>query len=137
MAIKLRQRQKMSTVLRYKLIVGGASLLGMMAYLTIVMNTASVDETKAARRDLMANDPINNGEIVAGFSWDINPVTKADVGPNAMIASTNAECIEGGTDSSTVPLKFPAMYSPMAPYSVMFTTIAGVVITVCAPIVDV
>lgn len=100
MAYKLRQRQKMSTVLRYKLVVGGASILGMVAYMTIVMNTADVDESKAARRDLMANDPINNGEIVSGFSWDINPLTKADVGPNATSASVNAECVEGGTDST-------------------------------------
>ncbi len=100
MAYKLRQRQKMNTIIRFKLIAGGASILGLVAYITIVMNTANVDESKAARRNLISNDPINNGEIISGFSWDINPLTKADVGPNAFSASLNAVCIEGGTDST-------------------------------------
>lgn len=101
MAYNLRpsNRQKMSTLQRGTLIIGGVSVLAVAAYMTVVMNTADVTETKAGI-NLMEQDPVNNGEIVAGFSWDINPATKADYGPNAVSVSPNAECIAGSHDNS-------------------------------------
>jgi hypothetical protein len=81
------------------MIAGGASILGLIAYITIVMNTADVDESKANIRDLIANDPINNGEIVLGFSWDMNPSTKADIGANA-ISIQSGVCMGITTDST-------------------------------------
>lgn len=99
MAYKLRQKQSMKTTVRYKMIAGGASILGLIAYITIVMNTADVDESKANIRDLIANDPINNGEIVLGYSWDMNPATKADIGENA-ISIQSGVCMGITTDST-------------------------------------
>lgn len=99
MAYKLRQKQSMKTTVQYKMIAGGASILGLIAYITIVMNTADVDESKANIRDLIANDPINNGEIVLGYSWDMNPATKADIGENA-ISIQSGVCMGITTDST-------------------------------------
>lgn len=99
MAYKLNQKQSMKTTVRYKMIAGGASILGLIAYITIVMNTADVDESKANIRDLIANDPINNGEIVLGFSWDMNPSTKADIGADA-ISIQSGVCMGITTDST-------------------------------------
>lgn len=101
MAYNLRpnNRQKLNTLQRGTLIIGGISVMAVAAYMTVVMNTADVTESKAGI-NLMEQDPVNNGEVIAGFSWDINPVTKADYGSNAIDCSPNAECIGGSYDNS-------------------------------------
>lgn len=92
-------RQRLSTLQRGTLIIGGVSIMAVAAYMTVVMNTADVTETKASI-NLLEQDPINNGEIILGFSWDQNPVTKADVGPEAIRCSPYAECLPGSHDNS-------------------------------------
>ncbi|MFN8153677.1 MAG: hypothetical protein U0Y08_05225 [Bacteroidia bacterium] len=101
MAYNLRpsNRQKLSTLQRGTLIIGGVSIMAVAAYMTVVMNTADVTESQAGI-NLMEQDPVNNGEVVVGYSWDINPVTKADYGPNAISCSPNATCIAGSFDNS-------------------------------------
>lgn len=101
MAYKLRpsNRQRLSTLQRGTLIIGGVSVMAVAAYMTVVMNTADVTETKASI-NLLEQDPINNGEIILGFSWDQHPVTRADVGEAAVLCSPHAECIPGSADSS-------------------------------------
>lgn len=101
MAYNLRpsNRQRLSTLQRGTLIIGGVSVMAVAAYMTIVMNTADITETKASI-NLLEQDPINNGEIILGFSWDQNPVTKSDVGPAAIRCSPFAECIAGSADNT-------------------------------------
>lgn len=101
MAYNLRpsNRQRLSTLQRGTLIIGGVSVMAVAAYMTVVMNTADVTETKASI-NLLEQDPINNGEIILGFSWDQNPATKADVGPEAFRCSPQAECLAGSHDNS-------------------------------------
>ncbi len=101
MAYNLRpsNRQKLNTLQRGTLIIGGISVMAVAAYMTVVMNTADVTNSNAGI-NLMEQDPVNNGEVVLGYSWDINPVTKADYGPNAISCSPNAECVQGSHDNS-------------------------------------
>ncbi len=101
MAYKLRQSQKLRTLQKATLIFGGSSILALVVYFSIVMNQANVTDSIAGNRDLMANDPVNNGEILLGYSWDETNVLKADVGTDAFQVSQNAEVTSGGTDSTS------------------------------------
>jgi len=74
-------------------------MLAVMAYMTVVFNTADVEESKA-HINLMEQDPINNGEIILGFSWDAESTTIADAGPSASNVSIFAECVPGGLDGT-------------------------------------
>ncbi len=101
MAYQLRpkNRQKLNTLQRGTLIIGGASMLAVMAYMTVVFNTANVEQSNA-QLNLMAEDPINNGTILLGYSWDTESVTLADAGPSADKVSIYAACVDGGMDGS-------------------------------------
>ncbi len=100
MAIKLRIVQKVNTLQKFAFIGGGVSILALIIYITVGINTADVQDTLASHRNLLVNDPINNGEVIAGFTWDQNPPQKADVGIDAKSMNINAECVQGGVDSS-------------------------------------
>jgi len=100
MAHKLKIRQSTSLIQKFKIVVGAACILALVIYLTVGINTSDVEDSLAAHRNLMANDPINNGEVITGFTWDENYPLKADVGNNAISTNGNVECISGGTDSS-------------------------------------
>ncbi len=97
--LRPRNRQKLSTLQRGTLIIGGASMLAVMAYMTVIFNAADVEDSKA-QLNLLAEDPINNGEIVLGYSWDTESTTAADAGPSATDISIHAECLPGGVDNS-------------------------------------
>ncbi|MBL7925032.1 MAG: hypothetical protein JNL88_12600 [Bacteroidia bacterium] len=94
-----RTRQKLSTLQRGALIAGGISIMAAAAYLTVVMNTANLSNSKAGIR-LIDQDPVNNGEVILAFSWDEAPANKSDIGPSALEISENAECVDGGKDST-------------------------------------
>ena len=100
MKLKLRTTQKISTFQKFAMIGGSASILALVIYITIGINSAEVEDTYASHRNLMVNDPINNGEVISGFTWDENNPLKADNGNDALSINVNAECIQGGTDSS-------------------------------------
>ena len=100
MGYKLHQQNKLRTLQRGTLIIGGASILALVAYITVIVNTADVNQSLASHRNLLATDEINNGEVLSGFTWDENPATKADVGPNAISVSNAATCVTGATDTS-------------------------------------
>jgi hypothetical protein len=96
----LRPAQRLKTLQRGTLIVGGISVAAMAAYLFIGIQTANTVDTMALGNGLLSNDPINNGEILCGYSWDGNSVTTADVGPSAESASKNAEVTADGRDNT-------------------------------------
>ncbi|MBL0097791.1 MAG: hypothetical protein IPP46_15800 [Bacteroidetes bacterium] len=97
--LRPRNRQKLSTLQRGTLIIGGASMLAVMGYMTVVFNAADVEDSKA-QINLMEQDPINNGEIILGFSWDEESTIIADAGPSATNVSIFAECVPGGIDGT-------------------------------------
>lgn len=100
MAIKLRLIQKVNTLQKIVIISSGISILALIIYVTVGITTTDVQDTLASHRNLLVNDPINNGEIITGFTWDQNPPQKADVGIDASAININAECVQGGVDSS-------------------------------------
>jgi hypothetical protein len=100
MAFKLRLKQGLSTKQRLVIVGGGASLLALIAYFTITINTADIQDSTAAHRDLLVSDPVSNGEVILGFTWDENQPKKPDIGSEAQDISIHAECIPGGVDSS-------------------------------------
>lgn len=86
MGLKLRHVQKLSTLQKFALVVGSAAMTGFIVYLLIIMNTAGTDKSIAGLPDEVHNDRINNGEILAAYTWDQN-ILKAEVGPDAVSAS--------------------------------------------------
>lgn len=99
---KLRTRQKMSVMHKGVLIVAGSSILGMMAYLTVFVNTTNVTETKAsANRNMMAGYDVGNGEIISAFDFNGTDILTANTGPDAVAVSPTATIGEGGADNST------------------------------------
>ncbi len=97
----LRPTQKLRTLQKGTLIVAGASIICMICYFTLFINTVDITNSSATNRNkLMDTDPINNGEILCMFTWNKNPVTKSDIGTLAKEVSMDAECIAGGKDQS-------------------------------------
>lgn len=93
-----RPAQKLKTLQRGSLIIGGISMAAIAVYLMIGVQAGRSIDSNAAGFELLSNDPINNGEIVCGFTWDESSVTTADVGPSAESASRNAEVVNNGRD---------------------------------------
>ena len=100
MAYKLRQRQKLKTVQRAILIAGGASMLAVIAWMTFIINQADVSPSNASVNRLTMTDPVNNGEIVLGFTWEREDALLPEIGPIATSISKNAVSVAGGADSS-------------------------------------
>lgn len=97
--LKPRNRQKLSTFQRGTLIIGGVSMFAIAVYISVVVNTVDTTESRANIK-IMDQDPINNGEIILGYSWDSESTILADVGPSASSISIYAECTHGGIDST-------------------------------------
>ncbi len=117
---QLRNRQKMKAMHKMAFVVAGASLLGLAAYFTVFINTTQVSTSNAALyQNMMLGYDVNNGEVLAYYTWDDGNVTSAQAGPEAISVSKTAVCTDGGTDntkgigpgSSKQPLNFtiPAM----------------------------
>jgi hypothetical protein len=49
---------------------------------------------------MMLGYDINSGDVIAAYSWDAGELLKAEIGPDAIAASSEAICIEGGTENS-------------------------------------
>ncbi|MEP7263020.1 MAG: hypothetical protein ABI772_00905 [Bacteroidota bacterium] len=93
-----RPAQKLKTLQRGTLIVGGISILAIAVYVMVGVQTSRSIDSNAAGFELLSNDPINNGEIVCGFTWDGTNVTTSDVGPSAESAGRNTEIVNNGRD---------------------------------------
>jgi hypothetical protein len=99
--IKLNRNQKLKTLQRGTFVLASVSIATICSYMFVVFNSTSGEESNASDKiELLTTDPINNGEIICGYSWDNNLTKAADVGPSAESISRNAECTEGGRNST-------------------------------------
>src|SRR5688572_2364345 len=96
----LRPTQKLKTLQRGTMLIAGVSLIAVFTY--IFIGTGALKSYKSTANDntLIATDPINNGQILCGFSWDNNDLKKPDVGPSVLKISRNAEIMKGGRNNS-------------------------------------
>ena len=93
----LRSRQKMKTMHKTVFIVAGASMLGLVAYLTIFMNTSQVTVTKAEKvHNMMIGYDVTGGDVIASYTFDKAFALKAESGPDAIYVSIDAVCATGG-----------------------------------------
>ena len=98
---RLRPQHKLKTLQKGTLIVACVSIAFMISYLLIGINPADTKNSSAATKlDLLATDPINNGEIICGFAWDQNPALGSDVGPSAEKINISASVVPGGRDNT-------------------------------------
>jgi hypothetical protein len=100
MSIRLKSSQKLKTIPRFALVAGGISILTFVAYLSFVVYTTKSEDSLAGKNELLINDKINNGEIVAAFSWDQSKTMKAEIGEDAVDICINAETTFDGVDST-------------------------------------
>lgn len=97
--LRIRNKQKLSTLQKGLLITGSASLLTFAIYIGIGLNTADVNTSNAAIQ-LMQQDPVNNGDVVIGFGWDEGACLVSEIGMDAIDACAHAACVAGGKDST-------------------------------------
>lgn len=98
MSYKLRQRQKLSTLQRGTLIIGGISIVAAAAYFSAVINTADIEKSLAS--ELLITTSEGNGETILRFTWDNSNVLDAEIGPDGQSSSPNAECAPGAVNNS-------------------------------------
>ena len=99
--IRLRQRQKMSLMHKAILVTAGSSVLGLAVYLTVVMNTSNVTDSRAsAMSNMMLGYDVNNGEVILAFDWNGDDPTKASKGPDASKISSFAAVMSEGVDGT-------------------------------------
>ena len=97
----LRSRQKMKTMSKTVYLVAGASLLGLASYFTFFINTTQVSTSNAGVfKNMMAGYDINNGDIIAAYSWDEGDLLKAESGPDGISVSKDAICTDGGSENT-------------------------------------
>ena len=97
----LRSRQQMKTMHKMVFMVAGASMLALGAYLTIFMNTTQVSTSRAGMlQNMMIGYEVNNGEVIASYTFDNVQPLKAEEGPDAINISKEAMCAKGGADNS-------------------------------------
>jgi hypothetical protein len=97
----LRSRQKMKTMSKTVYLVAGASLLGLASYFTFFINTTQVSTSNAGVfKNMMAGYDINNGDIIAAYSWDEGDLLKAESGPDGISVSKDAICADGGSENT-------------------------------------
>lgn len=97
----LRNRQKMKAMHKTVYLVAGASMLGLGAYLTFFINTTQVSTSNAGLfKNMMVGYELNNGDVIAGYSWDNGELLKAEMGPDAVAISKDAVCKEGGSENT-------------------------------------
>ena len=97
----LRSRQKMKTMHKMVFMVAGASMLALGAYLTIFMNTTQVSTSRAGMlQNMMIGYDINNGDVIASYTFDEGTPLHANEGPDAVNMSEETVCVKGGADNS-------------------------------------
>ncbi len=91
----LRQRQtqrpRLSVMTRGIVIAGASSILALVAYFTIFINTTDVETSLAERhaRSMMGYN-VGEGEVICSFSWDNNEVLRSDKGTSGISVSETA-----------------------------------------------
>lgn len=97
----LRSRQKMKAMNKMVFMVAGASMLALGAYLTIFMNTTQVSTSRAGMlQNMMIGYEVNNGDVIASYTFDEGQPLKAERGPDATTLSKDAVCSKGGADNT-------------------------------------
>lgn len=92
--------QKLKIDQRIWLIGGGLSVIALAVWITMLINHASVNSSAATSSALIENDPVNRGQVIARFTWDMNPAGHAETGPEAKEISKHAVCMPGGVDGT-------------------------------------
>src|SRR5688500_4132817 len=97
----LRSRQKMKAMNKMVFLVAGASMLALGAYLTVFLNTTQVTNSRAGMlQNMMIGYEVNNGDVIASYTFDEAQPLKAEAGPDALSISEEAMCTKGGSDNS-------------------------------------
>jgi len=99
--LKLRQRQKMSLMHKAIFVTAGTSIMGLAVYLTVVMNTSNVTDSRAgALTNMIQGYDVNNGEVICAFDWNGDDPTKASKGPDAIKISPFAAVMSEGVEGT-------------------------------------
>ncbi|HMU77782.1 MAG TPA: hypothetical protein PKY09_06945 [Bacteroidia bacterium] len=99
--LKLRQRQKMSLMHKAIFVTAGTSIMGLAVYLTVVMNTSNVTDSRAgALTNMIQGYDVNNGEVICAFDWNGDDPTKASKGPDAIKVSPFAVVMSEGVEGT-------------------------------------
>ncbi len=99
--LKLRQRQKMSIMYKAIFVTAGTSIMGLAVYLTVVMNTSNVTDSRAgALTNMIQGYDVNNGEVICAFDWNGDDPTKASKGPDAIKVSPFAVVMSEGVEGT-------------------------------------
>lgn len=99
---KQSQKQKLTTLTKGIMVAAGASMVGLVIYLTTFLNTASVSESKAEihARTMMGYE-VGDGDIIASFEWDGKTAGNATMGPDAISMSQSATIAPDGSNETS------------------------------------
>ena len=98
---RMRPQNKLKTLQKGTLLVTCISVTSIFTYLFISLSQVNTTDSNAATKlDLLTADPINNGELVCGYTWDQGSSIAAEVGPSAEKISASAEVVTGGVDNT-------------------------------------
>ena len=98
---RLRPQHKLKTLQRGTLVVVCCSIVTILSYLTIgLWQMKSTDTNASGRMDLLASDPINNGEIICGFTWEKGIAMQSDIGPSAVKVTPGVCVTADGCENS-------------------------------------
>lgn len=91
-------RQKLSVLNKGVMAVAGASILGMVVYFTVFMNTADVSKSNAGvmSKNMMLGFDNDNGDVISSFTFDDGDPGKAKIGPDAFKIGKGAIICDGG-----------------------------------------
>ena len=98
---RLRTQNKLKTIQRGTLVVACFSIVGILSYFIIgLLQTTTSDSKASGQLDFLASDPINNSEIICGFTWEKGLPSQSDVGPSAEKMSSVACITTDGCENS-------------------------------------
>lgn len=98
---QLRNRQKMKVLNKGVLVVAGTSILGLMLYLTVFVNTTNVSTSKANKMsNMMACYDLNNGDVISQFDFNSDNPLQATAGPDAISIGKDAHVTDDGVDQT-------------------------------------
>jgi|SRR6185436_1019049 len=116
---RLNQTQKLTTLTKGIMVAAGISVAGIFIYLTTFFNAVSIDEAQAEvhARSMMGYE-INDGDVIASFTWNDKIPGKAAVGPDAVEISQSAVVtpdgfaetsgLSAGTNKKEINMQIPA-----------------------------
>lgn len=113
------QKQKLTILTKGIMLAGGTSIICLIAYFTVMFNSADVEISKAeAQARMMMGYEVGDGEVISSFTWDNKNAAKAFNGPDAISISQSAVVmpdghgetngLSAGTDKKDINLEIPA-----------------------------